>query len=304
MRSDDNIFFSSVFQSAVVFMHNAKCDMPYIKQQGIKNLARCARAYRMDSVLRKSRIGKILSSLTERFALQVDEDDTYSPGEEPAMIEQSTGNVHSRKRSQHPTEGTQPKHVRRGAHVNVMQWTTNVPKAADDEPHALRDPATVAYVQSLGGTRVEDTYLAAISTATCASPRSHHNTPSMPTMRTSQMSSGTSTPIFPSLPCNQVHMSTQQPSGNMPVQLPQLSPVQDQQQQQPTPSVFTSTPSNIPIPAPSTFPSMDFDLNDLSSDLPLWSVPSSFTWDEWSAYLQGNPQHASQPEQTPPSAPQ
>jgi hypothetical protein len=65
---------SAVFQAAIIFLHNAKGENTFIKEQGRKYLNRCARVYNQDPYLRKTRHVKLLQQLVKQFEVNMEED--------------------------------------------------------------------------------------------------------------------------------------------------------------------------------------------------------------------------------------
>ncbi|OAD71479.1 Zn(2)-C6 fungal-specific transcription factor [Phycomyces blakesleeanus NRRL 1555(-)] len=65
----------SIFQAAIIFLHNAKGENPYISIDGTKNLKRCSRLFQRDINISSTRIAKVLSSLVATFSVFTDDED-------------------------------------------------------------------------------------------------------------------------------------------------------------------------------------------------------------------------------------
>ncbi|KAL0074955.1 fungal-specific transcription factor domain-containing protein [Phycomyces blakesleeanus] len=68
----------SIFQAAIIFLHNAKGENPYISIDGTKNLKRCSRLFQRDINISSTRIAKVLSSLVATFSVFTDDEDILS----------------------------------------------------------------------------------------------------------------------------------------------------------------------------------------------------------------------------------
>ncbi|KAI9006295.1 fungal-specific transcription factor domain-containing protein [Phycomyces nitens] len=71
-----SIALYSIFQSAIIFLHNSKGDNPYVSLEGIRNLRRCSGLFQRDIHISSTRIAKVLSSLVANFSAYTDEEMT------------------------------------------------------------------------------------------------------------------------------------------------------------------------------------------------------------------------------------
>ncbi|KAG0164247.1 hypothetical protein DFQ30_010236 [Apophysomyces sp. BC1015] len=224
-----NVMYSSIFQAAIVFLHNAKSDNPHVREDGQRYLSRCAELFRKDPQLNASRIANILKSLSKKFDVPiVNEVDT------PEETTHDEGADRRRKRdTNYPHVDQEPEEP---AAKHAKNMDNNLMGA-------------LCKAKTLSSTRPEDMYLASLTlglgrtSTTCTTPT-----------------------VSPS------------PSGGFD---PGIS--------LPTPSVETPLEYNLFDTQPyANSGGVQFDMASLSSEIPLWDVPSGVTWSEWDSFLRGN----------------
>lgn len=157
-----------MFQAAIIFLHNAKGENTFIREQGRKYLHRCARVYNHDPYLRKTRMVKVLQRLAKQFEVNMDED-SFTTSTNSSQRSKSTTPTppsigHRRKREsgfsggsgveegdvstyQHsayspPTEVDNEEQARHNAFVKSIMTTNNVYLPTDAQKHVRTESGT------------------------------------------------------------------------------------------------------------------------------------------------------------------
>ncbi|ORZ22512.1 fungal-specific transcription factor domain-domain-containing protein [Absidia repens] len=77
----------SIFQAAIIFLHNAKGNNTYVAEQGAKNLSRCARVIRRDQCLPSTQIACVLQSIAACFSVNLDEQDILATATADSLLQ-------------------------------------------------------------------------------------------------------------------------------------------------------------------------------------------------------------------------
>jgi hypothetical protein len=292
---------SSIFQAALIFLHNAKGNNSYVAEQGAKNLHRCSQVIRRDQCLSSTRIAIVLQSIAACFSVNLEEDHLDS-----SDIQQRR----RRKRTNSTTNPTPSTIMPTQEHGSTVTTTTNSPVDtamynSEKEPMAkhprpnlahqltdVDDNGTTApfpsYLQHYKSTRPEDMFLTSLSMANPPAASSPSSSPA-----TQGISMDTSSPYHHQhLPTMQLSLDPSQPQnqdtkkGKMPPyeQQADIWPVEPPipvQQQQPWQDSEQPSPFQQNQQQP-------FDVTCLSSEVPLYNMPNSVIWEDWDSFLKSN----------------
>ncbi|KAI7876653.1 fungal-specific transcription factor domain-containing protein [Mucor mucedo] len=219
-----NMAVYAVFQAAIIFLHNAKGENAFLREQGKRNLIRCSRVYDEDPYLRKTRVVHVLLHVVSNFEVNMN-----SP---------STITVCSRKRTNQRSDNSD--------YSNTSKYSYDVtsPNMELDTVDGQNDQSATQS-SSYQNSGLPDNHLQ--EKKRLAQQEQHQ------------------------------HFCQQQ-------QLIQQQFLQHKQQLNHTPAVNGPFYDCNILPQEAT----QFDLASLSSEIPLWDVPSGATWNEWESFLKSN----------------
>ncbi|CAO3586366.1 unnamed protein product [Absidia cylindrospora] len=308
----------SIFQAALIFLHNAKGSNLYVADQGAKNLLRCSQVIRHDPCLSSTRIAIILQSIAACFSVSLDEG-------EP-MLDETDGTIqHERRRKRansvapHVHKELSPAQDDQARGDELGEENRHATKYARSEfaSPTIDDDGRIApfppHLRHFTSTRPEDMFLSSCSRASVSLPSSSLS-PSPSPMDVAGLP-----PCETSLSYPSQEQQPQQPSTQLDLdhiqtfQLPDQHMEQHQQQQQeadvdlgPWLSTETSTPSTFPpdslhhqtweqqyinqqlqhLPLQQH---QSFDMTTcLSSEVPVYNMPNSVIWEDWDNFLKSN----------------
>ncbi|GAN07925.1 nitrogen assimilation transcription factor nit-4 [Mucor ambiguus] len=359
-----NMSVYSIFQAAIVFLHNAKGENEFVKEQGRQHLLRCSKVYLGDPYLKNTRGVKVLQSLVMNFDVQMDDSSSYrsstnSPVLDPHMSMRASERNDSDENDDaehnsflvknmidlHRYNSTleSPPNARSASTFTVT--TGQIPESqssgkssSDSSYHEVTPtiPNPFAAAPHLGGTRPEDMFYSSLSMnfannqfkqqqSTDASPsmslqmqhqqqQQQQDQPmSMDFEKSCLFQNADGSKAADPILCPNVAGLQQGPTGLEDGQCSLAFDSQQQHQryttasststanttsesnytatcQQPQPQqhsantflgIYNMEPIAQPQPA-------QFDLASLSSQVPLWDVPSGVTWNEWESFLKTN----------------
>ncbi|KAF1803215.1 fungal-specific transcription factor domain-containing protein [Mucor lusitanicus] len=225
-----NMSVYSIFQAAIVFLHNAKGENEFVKEQGRQHLLRCSKVYLGDPYLKDTRVVKVLQSLVMNFDVQMDDSSSYQSSTNSPVLHSNTSVRAAAERNDSDENDD-------AQHNSYRETTPTIPNPFAAAPH-------------LGGTRPEDMFYSSLSMNFA----------------------------------NNRFKQQQQPT-DMSQQI--------QQQQQQDQSMNMDFEKNCLFENANGSDMADpllsqFDLTSLSSQVPLWDVPSGVTWNEWESFLKTN----------------
>lgn len=279
--------YSAVFQSAIIFLHNAKGGNEFTIEQGKSYLKRCARLYNRDPYLRTTRVVKVLQHYMANHDIYMDEEFSRTNSNSPVSV------GHRRKRSEDSTTNTyrmnnyaQQQDTTSESSESVIASTTNPPYEVSANPISNNNISTC------------------LSTGIPAHASNFEN------MFTSSCSSG-----FDKNTLTNIYNIQQQQNAtiqNQQIVDPLLnfsSKVTPDQYNRPSNATFCNPIDTLPevefndcIEATNGFDSVmqnnngsisnnipqQFDISSLSSEIPIWELPSGVTWNEWESFLKSN----------------
>lgn len=352
---------SSIFQAAIVFLHNAKGENEFVKEQGRQHLLRCSKVYLGDPYLKNTRVVKVLQSLVMNFDVQMDDSSSYRSSTNSPDLNQNIG-IRAERNDSDESDDAQHNSFLMKTMIDSNRYNTSeaspnaknlstftvttghIPgsqgsvKSSSDSSYRETTPTIPNPFPAslhLGGTRPEDMFFSSLSMnfANNRFKQQQQSTDASPNMAQPQ-------------PQPQPQHEQQDQSMNMdfekncvfqnadgsemadPILCPNMAGLQhgsglgdgqcslafDSQQQQhqryPTASSTSTanttsepnytTPCQQPQHSANTFLGIynmepisqqqpaQFDLTSLSSQVPLWDVPSGVTWNEWESFLKTN----------------
>ncbi|ORX48021.1 hypothetical protein DM01DRAFT_1338856 [Hesseltinella vesiculosa] len=117
----------AIFQAAIIFLHNAKSENPYVRDQGINNLVRCSQLMKRDCSLASSRISKVLQAIAAHFSLSLSEN-------LPIVLPIPTDNLH------HLGSKRDHESIPSGSDLDIIPHSpptplANLPRHPDQPPH-------------------------------------------------------------------------------------------------------------------------------------------------------------------------
>lgn len=292
---------SSIFQAAIIFLHNAKGNNSYVAEQGAKNLHRCSQVIKRDQCLSSTRIAIVLQSIAACFSVNLEEDHL-----DTSDIQQRR----RRKRTNSKTNATTPPAIMHTQEYGSTATNSPVDTAmynSEKEPMAkhprpnlvhqltdIDDNGTTApfpsYLQHYTSTRPEDMFLTSLS-------RANPLTASPPSSSTAAL--GTST-ADTSIPYHHQHLPpTQLSLDPLPPQIQHIKEEKQSPYEQQT--GIPSWPVEPPLPLQqhpwqgteqsAVFQQNQeppFDVTCLSSEVPLYNMPNSVIWEDWDSFLKSN----------------
>jgi hypothetical protein len=259
-----------------------------VSKQGREYLEKCAKIYTNDAHLSKTRIFKVLQSLATNYQLAVTttvdtpsppsfSDDDKRAGERrkrsnPIISIQSDGlngfkrmmdNIIEKAKKSPPPKQT--RHLNQDAYFNSNDNTCNMQQK---QSTLLNDP-----FNSIGSTRPEDMFITSLShgigkTSAAAAAAATNS------LSSSSSSPASSTPMYDDNKTNDTPLDF-----DMLMSEPQQPP----QQQRFVDNDLDKMLETLPLPY------QQYDMASLTSEIPLWELPSGVTWNDWEAFLKANP---------------
>ncbi|KAI8643426.1 fungal-specific transcription factor domain-containing protein [Parasitella parasitica] len=331
-----NMSVYSIFQAAIVFLHNAKGENEFVKEQGRQHLLRSSKVYLNDPYLKNTRVVKVLQSLVENFDVQMEDsnshrsstdspvqDSSLSHRNQPDEKERNDGvkdNSFVAKAIAEPNRYTTLEASPKGKNSSTFTVTTGHIRGSQSSVKSSSSssyrettptiPNPFATTPHLGGTRPEDMFYSSLSMGFGSNmfeqQQQQGRAMSMDFEKSCLFGSETVDPI----PGRNISGAQQCSS----IGEGQCSLTYDSQQHQRYPTASSTSTNNTTPTEPSyTAPSCQqpqqsantfldiynmepiaqpqptqFDLASLSSQVPLWDVPSGVTWNEWESFLKSN----------------
>jgi hypothetical protein len=334
---------SSIFQAAIIFLHNAKGENQFVKEQGIRYLIKCSRVYLNDPFLKNTRVVKVLQRLVRNFDIPMTENQQTNS----ATSSPSIGSCRSREEPHHfefampdhqqQQQTTSPNHVDNLYICNAITQSLKSYHQTDHLP-ILKDSKTssifTVMTGSLNGEAGDH------SPARTSSPHTLNpfTTTTLSTRPEDMLSSTLTMGLGKNIQSSEVKQQQQEINKDSVFidfnQDPTLCPMQSTQQQMVDlgPGCPTSnstvhnrsssansfnnntnntndgqTPNRYSNTSEADFNIHDslqqqsyladpmqqqqqqqFDFASLSSDVPVWDVPSGISWNEWDSFLKAN----------------
>lgn len=347
-----------------MFLHNAKGENEFVKEQGRQHLLRCSKVYLGDPYLKDTRVVKVLQSLVMNFDVQMDDSSSYQSSTNSPVLHSNTS-VRAAAERNDSDENDDAQHNSflvktmidsnryntlesspKAKHVSTFTVTTGqIPgsqsSAKSSSESSYREttptiPNPFAAAPHLGGTRPEDMFYSSLSMNFANNRFKQQQQPTDMSQQIQQQqqqdqsmnmdfeknclfeNANGSDMADPLLCPNMAGLqqgSTCLGEGQCSLALDAQQQQQQQQHQQhhqryPTASststantasesnytaacqqqqhsantflgIYNMEPISQPQPA-------QFDLTSLSSQVPLWDVPSGVTWNEWESFLKTN----------------
>ncbi|CEP14865.1 hypothetical protein [Parasitella parasitica] len=346
-----NMSVYSIFQAAIVFLHNAKGENEFVKEQGRQHLLRSSKVYLNDPYLKNTRVVKVLQSLVENFDVQMEDGSSYRGSTDSPVLDSRLGHRNQRDENEE-NDGAEHASFTAKAMAGSNQYTTleesskgknsstftvttghirgSQSSVKSSSSSSYREttptiPNPFAAAPHLGGTRPEDMFYSSLSMGFGNSMFKQQPSIdlSQGQQQQQQQQQGQAVDMDFEKSCLFVGSDAVDP-----ILCPNISGVQqcpslgegqcslayDPQQQQRYPTTSSTSTNNTAPPEPSytatscqqpqqssnTFLGIynmepisqpqptQFDLASLSSQVPLWDVPSGVTWNEWESFLKPN----------------
>jgi hypothetical protein len=267
-----------------------------VSEQGREYLEKCAKIYTNDAHLSKTRIFKVLQSLATNYQLAVTTPvDTPSPlsfsdddnrvGERRKRSNsiisiQSDGSrslngfkrmmdtiIEKAKKSPPPK---QTRHLNQDAYFNSNDNTCNMQQK---QSTLLNDPFASSF-NSIGSTRPEDMFITSLSHGIGKTSAAAAATNSL---SSSSSSPASSTPMY-----------DDNKASDSPLDFDMLMSESQQPPSQPQQQSFVDNDldkmlETLPLPY------QQYDMASLTSEIPLWDLPSGVTWNDWEVFLKASP---------------
>ncbi|KAK4510412.1 uncharacterized protein ATC70_004842 [Mucor velutinosus] len=353
-----NMSVYSIFQAAIVFLHNAKGENEFVKEQGRQHLLRCSKVYLGDPYLKNTRVVKVLQSLVMNFDVQMDDSSSYRSSTHSLVVNSDMGAREPERNDSDENDDAQHNSflvktmIESNRYKNTLESSPNTNNASTFTVTTGQIPGSQSSVKSssdssyrettptipnpfaaaphLGGTRPEDMFYSSLSMnfannrykqqqPTAVSPnmpqqmRQQQDQPmNMDFEKSCLFQNADGSEMADSILCPNMAELQQGHAGLGEGQC-SLAFDAEQQQHQRYPTLSSTSTANTasesnysaachqqPHHSANTFLGIhnmepisqpqpaQFDLTSLSSQVPLWDVPSGVTWNEWESFLKTN----------------
>ncbi|ORZ16412.1 fungal-specific transcription factor domain-domain-containing protein [Absidia repens] len=316
----------SIFQAALIFLHNAKGSNLYVANQGAKNLLRCSQVIRHDPCLSSTRIAIILQSIAACFSVSLEEG-------EPTLDE-TDGKIQHQRRRKRANSAAPLVHKELSPALDDQDRggtkSSTCDELDEENRHATKHARSEFPSQAIDvdgriaplpphlrhfiSTRPEDMFLSSYSRASVSLPSSSVSPSSSP-MDTTGLTTGEASLSYPSQDQQQQEPSTQVDLDSIQtfqLQAQHMEQLQQQQQQEadvdlgpwlPTEtSTFNTFPPdslhhqtweqqyiNHQLQHLPLLQHQSFDMTTcLSSEVPVYNMPNSVIWEDWDNFLKSN----------------
>ncbi|SAM01672.1 hypothetical protein [Absidia glauca] len=271
----------TLFQAAIIFLHNAKGNNARIAEQGAKNLLRCTQVIRKDPGLSATRMAIVLESIATSYSVNLNSG--------MCLTDKPSGPM------QPPVDSS------------TLMRNENDPPCTDILQHHCSTQPDDMFAPSLsrGFHRTLSTLSGPGDSLDSNVSVNYQQQQPYPSYQPQQF---TQRPTEPQLPLDSLPLFTdtdqwvdqKQQDAHMdaliwdlmaaPIDTPTSDPSSSAQQQAWPPEHQSQTQAQ-PLPQPSVPLQSDhtfFDLNCLSSEVPLTNMPNSVLWEDWNSFLKSN----------------
>lgn len=271
---------SCIFQAAIIFLHNAKGGNEYFKEHGKQNLIRCAKVYQHDPFLHNARAIKVLEHLVLNFDVFLGESSGSSTPEPQVKKDpkQQFGELFApwKKQGRDLPDRIESRisnmeyELQKDAITSALVYDSNTYFASQQQPSPdnKSESSGATHIETTPEATMPDQFIKTINTFESTRPEDMFTSSLSMTLGRSAMN-------------DQQHYSV----------VPRNT---ESRFQQVNDLSFDFNPSVIGQPQASVYfdqqneVAHSIDLASLSSQIPLWDIPSGISWNDWESFMKSN----------------